>query len=76
MNGRILVADDDRRINELLQDIFAMEGYEVLSARDGEEAVHILETEEIDLMLLDVMMPGLDGWTVLDYAKDSTIRKF
>ena len=69
MNGRILVADDDRRINELLQDIFTMEGYEVLSARDGEEAVHILETEEIDLMLLDVMMPGLDGWTVLDYAK-------
>ena len=61
MNGRILIADDDNRVNELLQDIYEMEGYEVLCAYDGEETLAILEKEEIDLLVLDVMMPELDG---------------
>lgn len=70
MSGKILIADDDIRINELLQDIFEMEGYDVFIAYDGEEAIRILEqNENIALMILDVMMPGLDGWEVLDYVK-------
>lgn len=69
MNGRILIADDDNRVNELLQDIYEMEGYEVLCAYDGEETLAILEKEEIDLLVLDVMMPELDGWEVLEYVK-------
>lgn len=69
MNGRILVADDDIRVNGLLQDIFEMEGYEVLNAFDGEETLHILATQDVDLLVLDAMMPKLDGWEVLEYAK-------
>lgn len=69
MNGKILIADDDNRVNELLRDIYEMEGYEVLCAYDGEEALGILEKEEVDLLVLDVMMPELDGWEVLEYVK-------
>lgn len=69
MSERILIADDDIRINELLQEIYEMEGYEVLSAEDGEKALEILEKEPVDLLILDVMMPELDGWEVLDYVK-------
>lgn len=65
-----MIADDDDRVNELLQEIFTMEGYEVAVAYDGEEAIHMLEQdEEIHLLVLDVMMPKLDGWDVLEYVK-------
>ncbi len=71
MEGRILIADDDNRVNELLQEIFTMEGYEVLAAYDGEEALRLLEREEgVDLLVLDVMMPALDGWEVLEYVRE------
>ena len=71
MKPKILVVDDDKRINELLKDIFTIEGYEVISAFDGEEAIRIIESDpEILLMILDVMLPGLDGWDVLTYVKE------
>ena len=71
MKGKLLIVDDDLRINELLQDIFTMEGYEVTSALNGEKSLEILEQEQnIDLMLLDVMMPVLSGWDVLRYIKE------
>ena len=67
---KILIVDDDRRINELLEDIFTMEGYDVLKAFDGEEAIEILDNiDDIDLILLDVMMPKIDGWDLLAYVK-------
>lgn len=67
---KILVVDDDRRINDLLEDILTMEGYEVLKAFDGEEAIEILDNvEDIDLILLDIMMPKIDGWDMLAYVK-------
>ena len=70
MNNRILIVDDDKKINDLLVDIFTMEGYETVSAYDGEEAIKILESnKDIPLMLLDVMLPEFDGWQVLDYVK-------
>ena len=70
MADKILIADDDDRINELLQEIFTMEGYEVEAAYDGEEAIHILKKEnDIHLVVLDVMMPKLNGWDVLAYIK-------
>ena len=67
---KILVVDDDRRINELLVDIFSMEGFDVISAYDGEEAIEILDkVGDIDLIILDVMMPKIDGWDMLAYVK-------
>lgn len=70
MKQKILVVDDDKRINDLLRDIFTIEGYEVISAFDGEEAIDIIESAgDIPLMILDVMLPEIDGWDVLDYVK-------
>ena len=67
---KILVVDDDIRINELLEDIFTMEGFEVLRAFDGDEAIEILDNvEDVDLVVLDVMMPKIDGWDMLAYIK-------
>ncbi len=69
----ILIVDDDLRINELLQDIFTMEGYEVCCAFNGEEALKMLEkNNNIDLIVLDVMMPEFNGWEVLSFVKDNT----
>ncbi|MBQ3136027.1 MAG: response regulator transcription factor [Clostridia bacterium] len=71
MKRKILVVDDDKRINELLKDIFSIEGYDVICAFDGEQAIRILENyDDIPLMILDVMLPEIDGWEVLDYVKE------
>ncbi len=71
MMGKILVADDDIRVNKLLQDIFTLEGYEVVSAENGLEVLDILEKDNtILLVILDVMMPELNGWDVLEYVKE------
>ncbi len=62
--GRILVADDDRNICELLRLYLEKEGYEAIVANDGAEAVDKFNSESPDLVLLDIMMPKLDGWQV------------
>jgi DNA-binding response OmpR family regulator len=61
---RILVADDDPVIVRLLQVNFRLEGYDVETAAHGEEAVQKARELLPGLILLDVMMPGLDGWEV------------
>ncbi|MGH2768877.1 MAG: response regulator [Actinomycetota bacterium] len=63
MAKKILVADDDPVIIELLQVNLEMEGYEVVTAQDGEQAVVVAEQERPDLVILDIMMPGMDGWS-------------
>ena len=75
MGNKILIADDDSRINELLQEIFMTEGYEVIAAYDGEEAIRCLvEDADIALLVLDVMMPKLDGWDVF-YKTDKSRKR-
>lgn len=59
--NRILVCDDDREIVEAIDIYLQQEGYEVIKAYDGEEALRALEENNIDLLLIDVMMPRLDG---------------
>ena len=59
--NRILVCDDDREIVEAIEIYLQQEGYEVLKAYDGEEALEILGRKSIDLLIIDVMMPKLDG---------------
>ena len=63
-NAKILIADDDRNICELLKIYFEKEGYAVVLAGNGEEALLKFDEEEPDILLLDVMMPRLDGWQV------------
>lgn len=63
---RILVVDDEPSLLRLLQVTLETEGYEVILASDGETAVKRVEQDKPDVMLLDVMMPVIDGWGVLE----------
>lgn len=60
----ILVVEDDRKMNRLLTDFLQREGYKVFSGIDGQEALEIFDEKEIDLVVLDVMIPKLDGFSV------------
>jgi DNA-binding response OmpR family regulator len=60
----ILVADDEKEIANLIAIHLEKEGYRVFKALDGEEALHVIQTQSIDLVILDIMMPKLDGYEV------------
>ena len=62
--GRVLVVDDDKNICELLRLYLEKEGYGVILAHDGEEAVVKFNALKPDIILLDIMLPGIDGWQV------------
>lgn len=62
--GKILIADDNRQISSILSEYAKKEGYEVVTAADGEETLQVFAREDIDLILLDVMMPKKDGFEV------------
>lgn len=59
--AKILVCDDDKDIVEAIDIYLTQEGYEVLKAYDGDEAIKVLKRNEVDLLIMDVMMPRLDG---------------
>lgn len=65
MTLRVLIVDDDLRLFELLQSYLGQNHVSALSAPDGQRALSLLETEAVDAVLLDIMMPGMDGLTVL-----------
>lgn len=62
--GKVLVVDDDKNICELLRLYLEKEGYNAIISHDGEEAVVKFNALKPDIILLDVMLPGLDGWQV------------
>ena len=71
---KILSADDEQLMRQLVIDFLKPEGYEILEASDGKEALEIYDKEPPDLILLDVMMPGYDGWTVCrEIRRESTV---
>jgi two-component system alkaline phosphatase synthesis response regulator PhoP len=61
---RILVVDDDKEVVRLVRAYLEQAGYDVLVAYDGETAVHMLRRGKPDLLLLDLMLPGKDGWEI------------
>lgn len=65
MEYQILIADDEAEIRELLRLYLEKDGYRVFESGDGLETLEILKTERIDLLLLDIMMPEMDGFAVL-----------
>lgn len=67
---KILVTDDDIHIGNLLEDALTREGYAVIRAYSGTEAQLILSKEKPDLILLDLMLPGLSGEALLPQIKD------
>jgi DNA-binding response OmpR family regulator len=67
---RILMIDDDREMVALGKLILEREGFEVLFAYGGREGLEILDKDDVDLVLLDIMMLGMDGWQVLETIKN------
>ena len=71
MAKRVLIVDDEPRYLRLLEANLHTEGYEVITAQDGQQAIETFSTQPIDLILLDIMMPRLDG-----FATCQRIREF
>lgn len=68
--SKILVIEDDNAIHSLLKELLEKENFEVLNAYSGTEALSILEKEKIDLILLDLMLPGISGEEIVKKAKN------
>lgn len=64
MKRTILIVEDEDILREIVKDYLLNEGYEVLEAKDGIQALSIFEENEVDLLILDIMLPELDGWSV------------
>ena len=77
----ILVADDEAEIRELLRLYLEKDGYQVLEAENGCKVLSLLEKEEVDMVILDIMMPEMDGYRVLkklrkqQYTCDDAVSK-
>jgi CheY-like chemotaxis protein len=72
---RILICDDDPAILRVLQVNLEIEGYDVLPAQNGEEAVEVATEERPDLVILDIMMPRLDGYQACEKLKSNDDTK-
>ncbi len=71
--AEILIVEDETAINELLRRNLELVGHRCRSVYDGEAAVEVLEEQAFDLMLLDIMLPGLDGFEVYREAGRSRL---
>jgi len=76
MADKILVADDEQEIRSLLDDFLKDEGYEVVLAADGEQALQLAEIENPQAIIMDIKMPGLDGIEVCKRLKEKEQTKF
>ncbi|MFT3899018.1 MAG: response regulator transcription factor [Gordonia sp. (in: high G+C Gram-positive bacteria)] len=73
-DARVLVVDDEENIRELLSVSLKFQGYDVQTAANGPEAIDICRTNRPDLLVLDVMMPGMDGFGLLKRLRDDGIE--
>jgi len=76
MPGKILVVDDDPDILDMLTMVLESQGYQAVTARDGIEALANLKAEEPDLMILDLLMPKMDGFAVCKELQDPRWSKY
>lgn len=63
---KIMVVDNEPDIVDLTRTVLELGGYQVVTANSGEECLRLLEKEKVDLVLLDIMMPGMSGWDVFN----------
>ena len=73
--GKVLVVDDQADVVELLESSFALRGYKVISARNGQEALAKVYQEQPDVELLDIMMPVFDGYEICRIIKSGADTK-
>ncbi|SET82109.1 DNA-binding response regulator, OmpR family, contains REC and winged-helix (wHTH) domain [Natronincola peptidivorans] len=67
----ILVAEDDKNLQKLMTAVLKQQGYHVLNVKDGIEALEILDTSHVDLIISDIMMPNMDGYDLTDVLRKS-----
>ncbi|MCK9218391.1 MAG: response regulator, partial [Firmicutes bacterium] len=67
----ILIVEDDFHTRKLIEDILIDEGYTPVSAADAQKALDIIEHQHIDLMITDIMMPGMDGYSLTEMLRSS-----
>ncbi len=72
MSHKILIADDEAEIRDLLKLYLENDGYKIIEAGDGVEAMELLEREAPDLLILDIMMPKMDGYKVLSKLREKS----
>ena len=71
MSAKILCVDDEQFVRDLLEKVLKRRGHEVVSACDADQALAALEASEFDLLLTDVVMPGMDGFDLLRRVKSA-----
>ncbi|MFN2237833.1 MAG: response regulator [Thermoanaerobaculia bacterium] len=71
--GGVLIVDDDAPIRNLLHQVFKRLGLDTREARDGVEALSCIDEQLPDLVMLDLMMPRMNGWQVLEHLRDNGI---
>lgn len=64
MSKTIMIVEDEQILREIVKDYLLEEGFEVLEADDGKKALALFQEHELDLIILDIMLPELDGWSV------------
>ncbi|AAK80389.1 DNA-binding response OmpR family regulator [Clostridium acetobutylicum] len=72
MSESILIVEDEDRMRELIKAYLRREGYSVLEAADGKEALEMFDRNSISLVILDIMLPLLDGWTVCTNIREKS----
>ena len=76
MQKKILLADDDPDVVEVISMLLEDEGYEVVTAKDGAEALEKIKLEIPDLIILDLLMPHVDGFAVFDMLRDPRYERW
>ena len=72
-DNKILIVEDDANIRDVLKLSLEFEGYEVVSAKNGKEGLELLNTTDPGLILLDLMMPVMNGWEFVDQLKEKNL---
>ena len=71
---KILVVDDDKNIRKLMTVVLESEGFTVISASDGEKALDIMDKETIDMVIVDIMMPNIDGYEFTESVRETNAK--
>ena len=64
MSATVLLIDDDKDLGQMLQDALSHSGFKTLFVQDGPAGLEVLQDQPVDLVLLDLMLPGVDGWEI------------
>lgn len=72
LSPKIMIVEDEIRMRKLLRDYFKKEGFEIIEASDGKEALSLLDKEFPNLIILDIMMPNMDGFTVCKHIRKTS----